>query len=112
MSARGAADGLIRGYGRGTGDPQRAAAFADGTRRAVIQHKLNVLGPPCSRSATFHELASIYRSLSAMGLLTGPRPPGTPELGGTAAPEPAGMTSSPCRRAAARRGVAGMAGPA
>jgi hypothetical protein len=60
----------------------------------------------------FHELASIYRSLLAMGLLTGPRPPGTPELGGTAAPEPAGMTSSPCRRAAARRGVARMAGPA
>jgi len=24
----------------------------------------------------FHELASIYRSLLAMGLLTGPRPPG------------------------------------
>src|SRR5713226_5140660 len=33
--------------------PRRAAAFAGGTRRAVIQHELNVLAPPCSRSATF-----------------------------------------------------------
>jgi aryl-alcohol dehydrogenase-like predicted oxidoreductase len=37
------ADGLIRGYGWSTDDPQRAAAFAGGSHCAAIQHELNVL---------------------------------------------------------------------
>ncbi|HEX9537856.1 MAG TPA: aldo/keto reductase [Streptosporangiaceae bacterium] len=67
------ADGLIRGYGWSTDDPQRAAAFAGGSHCAAIQHELNVLAdaPAMLAACEAHDLASINRSPLAMGLLTG-----------------------------------------
>jgi aryl-alcohol dehydrogenase-like predicted oxidoreductase len=67
------ADGLIRGYGWSTDDPQRAAAFAGGARCVAIQHELNVLAdaPDMLAVCDTRDLASINRSPLAMGLLTG-----------------------------------------
>jgi aryl-alcohol dehydrogenase-like predicted oxidoreductase len=67
------ADGLIRGYGLSTDDPQRAAAFAGGSHCAAIQHELNVLAdaPDILAVCDIHDVASINRSPLAMGLLTG-----------------------------------------
>lgn len=67
------ADGLIRGYGWSTDDPQRAAAFADGGHCTAIQHELNVLAdtPAMLAVCDTFDLASINRSPLAMGLLTG-----------------------------------------
>ena len=67
------ADGLIRGYGWSTDDPQRAAAFAGGAHCAAIQHELNVLADAPAMLAVCDSfgLASINRSPLAMGLLTG-----------------------------------------
>ena len=68
-----ATDGLIRGYGWSTDDPQRAAAFAGGAHCAAIQHELNVLAdaPAMLSACDAHNLTSINRSPLAMGLLTG-----------------------------------------
>jgi len=67
------ADGLIRGYGWSTDDPQRAAVFADGGHCTAIQHELNVLAdaPAMLAACDTFDLASINRSPLAMGLLTG-----------------------------------------
>ncbi len=67
------ADGLIRGYGWSTDDPERAAAFAGGAHCAAIQHELNVLAdaPAMLAVCATLDLASINRSPLAMGLLTG-----------------------------------------
>jgi aryl-alcohol dehydrogenase-like predicted oxidoreductase len=67
------ADGLIRGYGWSTDDPQRAAAFAGGGHCAAIQHEMNVLADASAMLAVCeaHDVASINRSPLAMGLLTG-----------------------------------------
>jgi aryl-alcohol dehydrogenase-like predicted oxidoreductase len=67
------ADGLIRGYGWSTDDPQRAALFADGAHCAAVQHELNVLtdAPGMLAACDRFDLASINRSPLAMGLLTG-----------------------------------------
>src|SRR5262245_17075082 len=67
------ADGLIRGYGWSTDDPQRAAVFADGGHCTAIQHELNVLAdaPAMLAACDTFVLASINRSPLAMGLLTG-----------------------------------------
>jgi len=68
-----AADGLIRGYGWSTSDPQRAAAFASGSHGTAIQHELNVLAdaPAMLAACDAFDLASINRGPLAMGLLTG-----------------------------------------
>jgi aryl-alcohol dehydrogenase-like predicted oxidoreductase len=67
------ADGLIRGYGWSTDDPQRAAVFAGGGHCAAIQHELNVLAdaPAMLVACDTFDVASINRSPLAMGLLTG-----------------------------------------
>ena len=67
------ADGLIRSYGWSTEDPQRVAAFADGTHCAAIQHPLNVLAdaPGMLAACDAHDLASVNNGPLAMGLLTG-----------------------------------------
>jgi len=74
-----AADGLIRGYGWSTSDPQRAATFADGSHGTAIQHELNVLAdaPAMLAACDTFDLASINRGPLAMGLLTGKYGPGT-----------------------------------
>ena len=73
------ADGLIRGYGWSTDDPQRAAAFARGGHPTAIQHELNVLAdaPAMLAACDTFDLASINRGPLAMGLLTGKYGPGT-----------------------------------
>jgi len=107
MSARGAADGLIRGYGWSTDDPRRAAAFADGTRRAVIQHKLNGLAPPSSRSATFTSWPASTAACWGGPAHRAPaaRHAGTGRHGQRRSPQ-----AWPHRRAAARRRAAGLPG--
>ena len=66
-------DGLIRGYGWSTDDPQRAAVFAAGAHCAAIQHDANVLddAPAMFAACDAFGVASINRSPLAMGLLTG-----------------------------------------
>lgn len=73
------AEGLIRGYGWSTDDPERASVFAAGEHCAAVQHELNLFaGSPEMLAAcdNFH-LASINRSPLAMGLLTGKYPAGS-----------------------------------
>jgi aryl-alcohol dehydrogenase-like predicted oxidoreductase len=67
------ADGLIRGYGWSTEDPQRVAAFAGAAHCAAVQHPLNVLAdaPAMLAACDAHDLASINNGPLAMGLLTG-----------------------------------------
>jgi aryl-alcohol dehydrogenase-like predicted oxidoreductase len=67
------ADGLIRGYGWSTDDPQRAAAFAGGAHCVAIQYEMNVLAdaPAMVAACDRIDLASIIRGPLAMGLLTG-----------------------------------------
>jgi aryl-alcohol dehydrogenase-like predicted oxidoreductase len=73
------ADGLIRGYGWSTEDPQRAAVFAGGVRYAAVQHPMNVLAdaPAMLAACDAHDLASINNGPLAMGLLTGKYGPGS-----------------------------------
>jgi len=67
------AEGLIRGYGWSTDDPERAAAFAGGAGCAAVQHEMNVLddAPGVLAVCEKFDLASINRGPLAMGLLTG-----------------------------------------
>jgi aryl-alcohol dehydrogenase-like predicted oxidoreductase len=67
------ADGLIRGYGWSTDDPQRVSAFTGGAHCAAIQHEMNVLAdaPAMLAECDRFGLASINRGPLAMGLLTG-----------------------------------------
>lgn len=85
------AEGLIRGYGWSTDDPERAAAFAAGPHCVAVQHELSVLhdAPELLAVCERHDLASINRSPLAMGLL-GRRTTSTPAAGAdirTAAPD-------------------------
>jgi aryl-alcohol dehydrogenase-like predicted oxidoreductase len=68
-----AAEGLIRGYGWSTDDPERAALSAGWPRCAAVQHQLNVLAdaPEMLKVCEACDLASINRGPLAMGLLTG-----------------------------------------
>ncbi len=68
-----AADGMIRGYGWSTDDPERAASFATGPHCAAVQHQLNVLAdaPVMLDVCDTFDLASINRGPLGMGLLTG-----------------------------------------
>jgi aryl-alcohol dehydrogenase-like predicted oxidoreductase len=68
-----AADGMIRGYGWSTDDPERAASFASGPHCAAVQHELNVLAdaPVMLDVCDARDIASINRGPLAMGLLTG-----------------------------------------
>lgn len=67
------AEGLIRGYGWSTDDPDRAEVFARGRNCWAIQHEMNLFHDAarmldvCQR----HGVASLARSPLAMGLLTG-----------------------------------------
>jgi aryl-alcohol dehydrogenase-like predicted oxidoreductase len=67
------ADGMIRGYGWSTDDPQRAASLAGGPHCAAVQHELNVLAdaPLMLDVCDAWDIASINRGPLAMGLLTG-----------------------------------------
>jgi aryl-alcohol dehydrogenase-like predicted oxidoreductase len=67
------ADGLLRGYGWSTDDPQRAASLAGGPHCAAVQHELNVLAdaPLMLEVCDAWDIASINRGPLAMGLLTG-----------------------------------------
>ncbi|MFI0776658.1 aldo/keto reductase [Streptomyces sp. NPDC021212] len=66
-------EGLIRAYAWSTGDPARAAVFAEGPHCAAVQHRLNILqdAPELLALCAESDLASINRSPLAMGLLTG-----------------------------------------
>lgn len=67
------AEGLIRGYGWSTDDPEGARVFARGPNCIAVQHRLNVIEDhaPMLAVCTELNLASINRSPLAMGLLTG-----------------------------------------
>ena len=73
------ADGLIRGYGWSTEDPQRAAALAGGAHYVAVQHPLNVLAddPAMLAACDADDLASVNNGPLAMGLLTGKYGPGS-----------------------------------
>jgi aryl-alcohol dehydrogenase-like predicted oxidoreductase len=66
-------EGLIRAYGWSTGDAERAAAFANQSNGAALQHSANVFLDATQLFATCaqHNLASIVNSPLAMGLLSG-----------------------------------------
>ncbi len=66
-------EGLIRGYGWSTDDPERASVFAAGEHCAAVQHELNLFAdsPEMLAACDNFDLASINRSPLAMGLLTG-----------------------------------------
>ncbi|MEU2774199.1 aldo/keto reductase [Streptomyces sp. NPDC007162] len=68
-------EGLIRGYGWSTDDPDRAAVFAEGPHCTAVQHTLNVLqdAPRLVALAEELRLAAVNRSPLAMGLLGGRR---------------------------------------
>ncbi|MEU2419628.1 aldo/keto reductase [Streptomyces sp. NPDC007851] len=68
-------EGLIRGYGWSTDDPDRAAVFAEGPHCTAVQHTLNVLqdAPELIALSEELELAAVNRSPLAMGLLGGRR---------------------------------------
>jgi aryl-alcohol dehydrogenase-like predicted oxidoreductase len=85
------AQGLIRGYGWSTDDPERAAAWVGRPGYVAVQHELSVLhdAPELVDLCTRHGLASINRTPLAMGLL-GRRDRSRPATGAdirTAAPE-------------------------
>lgn len=74
------AEGLLRAYAWSTDDPARAAVFAEGPHCAAVQHALNVLddAPEMLLLCEKAGLASVNRSLLAMGLLTGKHRGGRP----------------------------------
>ncbi|MPZ85793.1 MAG: aldo/keto reductase [Actinophytocola sp.] len=76
------AEGLLRGYGWSTDDPERAEAFAAGPHCVAVQHELSVLhdAPELLAVCDRHDLASINRSPLAMGLL-GRRTASSPAAG-------------------------------
>ncbi|HWM06514.1 MAG TPA: aldo/keto reductase [Actinophytocola sp.] len=65
------AEGLIRGYGWSTDDPERAAAWAAGPHCVAVQHELSVLhdAPEILAMCERYDLASVNRTPLAMGLL-------------------------------------------
>jgi aryl-alcohol dehydrogenase-like predicted oxidoreductase len=66
------AEGLIRGYGWSTDDPERAAFFGAGEHCTVVQAEANVLNdrPEMYAVAEEHDLALLCRGPLAMGLLS------------------------------------------
>ncbi|MGH3758896.1 aldo/keto reductase [Actinophytocola sp.] len=64
-------EGLIRGYGLSTDDPERAEVFAAGAHCVSVQHELSVLHdmPSLLAMCERHDLASIDHAPLAMGLL-------------------------------------------
>ncbi len=72
-------EGKIKYYGWSTGDPERAAFFAQGQNCTAIQHPLNIFqGDPATlRVCEDNHLASVVRSPLAMGILTGKFNPDT-----------------------------------
>ncbi|MBL1066649.1 aldo/keto reductase [Streptomyces sp. 7-21] len=66
-------EGLIRGYGWSTDDPERAALFAKGPHCASAQLNCNVFedAPAMLALCEEQELAAIIRGPLAMGVLTG-----------------------------------------
>lgn len=65
------AEGVIRGYGWSTDDPERAAAFAGRPNCVAVQHECSVLhdAPAIIELCERHDLASVNRTPLAMGLL-------------------------------------------
>ncbi|HXF63838.1 MAG TPA: aldo/keto reductase, partial [Caldilineaceae bacterium] len=70
------AEGLIRGYGISTDEPEAARRFVKGPNCIAIQHDLNVLRDAQELLALCeqHNLASVSRSPLAEGLLSGKYP--------------------------------------
>jgi aryl-alcohol dehydrogenase-like predicted oxidoreductase len=84
-------EGLIRGYAWSTDNPEHAEAWADRPGCVAVQHELSVLhdSPEILDICDWHGLASINRTVLAMGLLGG-RSTSRPATGAdirTAAPE-------------------------
>ena len=84
-------DGLIRGFGWSTDDPERAAAWAGRPGYVAVQHECSVLhdAPEILDLCERHDLASVNRTPLAMGLL-GRRDSSRPATGAdirSAAPE-------------------------
>lgn len=66
-------EGLIRGYAWSTDDPSNVAAWADRPGCVAVQHELSVLhdSPEILDICERHGLASVNRTVLAMGLLGG-----------------------------------------
>lgn len=66
-------DGLVRGYGWSTDDPERAGRFAAGPHCLAVQHQFNLFqdNPAMLTLCERAGLASVNRGPLAMGLLAG-----------------------------------------